>query len=62
MNIFSICTTISSYLNINFFFILGNHDWLGCWGKHMKSQGFKAIREYQKVNKRIQKKSDNMKT
>ncbi|XP_060080491.1 tubulin monoglutamylase TTLL4-like [Ylistrum balloti] len=27
-----------------------NHDWLGCWGKHMKSQGFKAIREYQKLN------------
>ncbi|KAH3717495.1 hypothetical protein DPMN_060789 [Dreissena polymorpha] len=26
-----------------------NHDWLGCWGKHMKSQGFKALREYQKV-------------
>ncbi|KAH3778192.1 hypothetical protein DPMN_179645 [Dreissena polymorpha] len=22
-----------------------NHDWLGCWGKHMKSQGFKASRE-----------------
>ncbi|XP_052248620.1 tubulin monoglutamylase TTLL4-like isoform X7 [Dreissena polymorpha] len=27
-----------------------NHDWLGCWGKHMKSQGFKALREYQKLN------------
>ncbi|KAK3102681.1 hypothetical protein FSP39_013107 [Pinctada imbricata] len=27
-----------------------NHDWLGCWGKHMKSQGFKSIREYQKLN------------
>ena len=26
-----------------------NHDWLGYWGKHMKAQGFKAIREYQKV-------------
>ncbi|WAQ94186.1 TTLL4-like protein [Mya arenaria] len=27
-----------------------NHDWLGCWGKHMKSPGFKALREYQKLN------------
>jgi len=31
-------------------FISENHDWLGYWGKHMKAQGFKAIREYQKVN------------
>uniref|UniRef100_A0AAY4ATB3 Tubulin tyrosine ligase-like family, member 4 n=1 Tax=Denticeps clupeoides TaxID=299321 RepID=A0AAY4ATB3_9TELE len=23
-------------------------DWLGCWGHHMKSPGFKAIHEYQK--------------
>ncbi|ELU15475.1 hypothetical protein CAPTEDRAFT_121093, partial [Capitella teleta] len=27
-----------------------NYDWIGYWGKHMKAQGFKAIREYQKVN------------
>ncbi|CAH1789660.1 unnamed protein product [Owenia fusiformis] len=27
-----------------------NHDWIGYWGKHMKAPGFKAIREYQKVN------------
>ncbi|XP_077978246.1 tubulin monoglutamylase TTLL4-like [Glandiceps talaboti] len=27
-----------------------SHEWLGYWGKHMKAQGFKAIREYQKVN------------
>lgn len=27
-----------------------NHDWLGCWGHHMKSPGFKAIKEYQKLN------------
>lgn len=27
-----------------------NHDWLGCWGHHMKSTGFKVIREYQKLN------------
>ncbi|NXX68695.1 TTLL4 polyglutamylase, partial [Spizella passerina] len=25
-------------------------DWLGCWGNHMKSPGFKAIREHQKLN------------
>ncbi|NXS03383.1 TTLL4 polyglutamylase, partial [Oxylabes madagascariensis] len=25
-------------------------DWLGCWGHHMKSPGFKAIREHQKLN------------
>uniref|UniRef100_A0AAY4AX12 Tubulin polyglutamylase TTLL4 n=1 Tax=Denticeps clupeoides TaxID=299321 RepID=A0AAY4AX12_9TELE len=25
-------------------------DWLGCWGHHMKSPGFKAIHEYQKLN------------
>uniref|UniRef100_A0A8C5J8P8 Tubulin tyrosine ligase like 4 n=1 Tax=Junco hyemalis TaxID=40217 RepID=A0A8C5J8P8_JUNHY len=27
-----------------------NTDWLGCWGNHMKSPGFKAIREHQKLN------------
>ncbi|KAM8934033.1 tubulin monoglutamylase TTLL4 [Pelodytes ibericus] len=27
-----------------------NHDWLGCWGHHMKSTAFKTIREYQKLN------------
>ncbi|XP_062312743.1 tubulin polyglutamylase TTLL4 isoform X1 [Osmerus eperlanus] len=27
-----------------------SHDWLGCWGHHMKSPCFKAIREYQKLN------------
>uniref|UniRef100_W5LBV0 Tubulin tyrosine ligase-like family, member 4 n=1 Tax=Astyanax mexicanus TaxID=7994 RepID=W5LBV0_ASTMX len=27
-----------------------SHDWLGCWGHHMKSLGFRAIREYQKLN------------
>ncbi|XP_056352006.1 tubulin monoglutamylase TTLL4 [Oenanthe melanoleuca] len=27
-----------------------NNDWLGCWGHHMKSPGFKAIREHQKLN------------
>ncbi|XP_059198261.1 tubulin polyglutamylase TTLL4 isoform X2 [Centropristis striata] len=27
-----------------------SHDWLGCWGHHMKSPGFKAIGEHQKLN------------
>ncbi|NXK62244.1 TTLL4 polyglutamylase, partial [Sylvietta virens] len=27
-----------------------SNDWLGCWGHHMKSSGFKAIREHQKLN------------
>ncbi|XP_074659233.1 uncharacterized protein LOC141911990 isoform X2 [Tubulanus polymorphus] len=27
-----------------------SYDWLGCWGKHMKAQGFRSIREYQKLN------------
>ncbi|KAJ8383942.1 hypothetical protein AAFF_G00213110 [Aldrovandia affinis] len=27
-----------------------NYDWLGCWGHHMKSPGFRTIREYQKLN------------
>nr|XP_020443669.1 tubulin polyglutamylase TTLL4 isoform X2 [Monopterus albus] len=27
-----------------------SHDWLGCWGHHMKSLGFKALREHQKLN------------
>ncbi|KAM6946074.1 tubulin monoglutamylase TTLL4 [Aplochiton taeniatus] len=27
-----------------------SHDWLGCWGHHMKSPCFKAIRDYQKLN------------
>ncbi|XP_071479544.1 tubulin monoglutamylase TTLL4-like [Diadema antillarum] len=26
------------------------NEWLGYWGKHMKAAGFKAIRDYQKVN------------
>ncbi|XP_037768293.1 tubulin polyglutamylase TTLL4 isoform X6 [Chelonia mydas] len=25
-------------------------DWLGCWGHHMKSPGFRAIKEHQKLN------------
>ncbi|XP_061089419.1 tubulin polyglutamylase TTLL4 [Conger conger] len=27
-----------------------SHEWLGCWGHHMKSPGFRSIREYQKLN------------
>ncbi|TFK03606.1 dachshund-like protein 1-like [Platysternon megacephalum] len=27
-----------------------NSDWLGCWGHHMKSPGFRAIQEHQKLN------------
>ncbi|RUS86303.1 hypothetical protein EGW08_005947, partial [Elysia chlorotica] len=27
-----------------------NHDWLGCFGKHMKAQCFKSMREYQMLN------------
>uniref|UniRef100_A0A3B4UQW3 Tubulin tyrosine ligase-like family, member 4 n=1 Tax=Seriola dumerili TaxID=41447 RepID=A0A3B4UQW3_SERDU len=27
-----------------------SHDWLGCWGHHMKSLGFKALEEHQKLN------------
>ncbi|XP_040924828.1 tubulin polyglutamylase TTLL4 isoform X2 [Betta splendens] len=27
-----------------------SHDWLGCWGHHMKSLCFKAIGEHQKLN------------
>ncbi|XP_054827177.1 tubulin monoglutamylase TTLL4 isoform X2 [Eublepharis macularius] len=27
-----------------------NNDWLGCWGHHMKSPGFRIIREHQKLN------------
>ncbi|XP_015841235.1 tubulin monoglutamylase TTLL4 isoform X2 [Peromyscus maniculatus bairdii] len=27
-----------------------NDDWLGCWGHHMKSPGFRSIREHQKLN------------
>lgn len=27
-----------------------NNDWLGCWGHHMKSPGFRVIREHQKLN------------
>ncbi|KAF6723338.1 Tubulin polyglutamylase TTLL4 [Oryzias melastigma] len=26
------------------------HDWLGCWGHHMKSAGFKELGEHQKLN------------
>ncbi|XP_040056788.2 tubulin monoglutamylase TTLL4 isoform X1 [Gasterosteus aculeatus] len=27
-----------------------SHDWLGCWGHHMKSPCFKALAEHQKLN------------
>uniref|UniRef100_A0A1I8GTA8 Tubulin polyglutamylase ttll4 n=1 Tax=Macrostomum lignano TaxID=282301 RepID=A0A1I8GTA8_9PLAT len=27
-----------------------SHEWLGYFGKHMKPEGFKGVREYQKVN------------
>ncbi|KAM9850500.1 tubulin monoglutamylase TTLL4 [Aulostomus maculatus] len=27
-----------------------SHDWLGCWGHHMKSPGFKTLGEHQKLN------------
>ncbi|XP_026151395.1 tubulin monoglutamylase TTLL4 isoform X2 [Mastacembelus armatus] len=27
-----------------------SHDWLGCWGHHMKSPGFKALGVHQKLN------------
>ncbi|KAG7463983.1 hypothetical protein MATL_G00182420 [Megalops atlanticus] len=27
-----------------------SHDWLGCWGQHLKSRGFRTIREHQKLN------------
>uniref|UniRef100_A0A3P9M480 Tubulin tyrosine ligase-like family, member 4 n=1 Tax=Oryzias latipes TaxID=8090 RepID=A0A3P9M480_ORYLA len=26
------------------------HDWLGCWGHHMRSLGFKELGEHQKLN------------
>uniref|UniRef100_A0A3B5AL55 Tubulin tyrosine ligase like 4 n=1 Tax=Stegastes partitus TaxID=144197 RepID=A0A3B5AL55_9TELE len=27
-----------------------SHDWLGCWGHHMKSPAFKTLSEHQKLN------------
>ncbi|XP_028249913.1 tubulin monoglutamylase TTLL4 [Parambassis ranga] len=27
-----------------------SHDWLGCWGHHMRSPGFKTLGEHQKLN------------
>lgn len=26
------------------------HEWLGCFGRHMRTEGFRAIRRYQKFN------------
>ncbi|XP_041365968.1 tubulin polyglutamylase TTLL4-like isoform X2 [Gigantopelta aegis] len=40
----------STLARVGFRITKRNNDWLGCFGKHMKSQGFKAIREYQKLN------------
>ena len=31
-------------------YVAEHYDWLGCWGRHMKAQGFKSIRDYQKLN------------
>lgn len=33
----------------SFVMCVESHDWLGCWGHHMKSPGFKALAEHQKV-------------
>eukprot|EP00118_Oscarella_pearsei_P001491 m.7589 g.7589 ORF g.7589 m.7589 type:complete len:786 (+) comp19114_c0_seq1:73-2430(+) len=27
-----------------------NDDWLGCWGKHMKSTAFRSVMNFQKIN------------
>lgn len=41
---------VAGYSVIDFpVFLAESNDWLGCWGHHMKSPGFKAIREHQKV-------------
>ncbi|KAJ8350731.1 hypothetical protein SKAU_G00258610 [Synaphobranchus kaupii] len=34
----------------HFKFIKEGHDWLGCWGHHMRSHEFRAIHEHQKLN------------
>ncbi|XP_069576550.1 tubulin monoglutamylase TTLL4 [Brachyistius frenatus] len=34
----------------HFTFTKKSHDWLGCWGHHMKSPGFKVLAEHQKLN------------
>ncbi|XP_076436228.1 tubulin monoglutamylase TTLL4-like [Babylonia areolata] len=41
---------IKAVLRRNNFRITKRNDWMGCFGKHMKAAGFKAIREYQKLN------------
>ena len=36
---------------LTFICFASGNDWLGYWGKHMKANCFKAVREYQKVRK-----------
>ncbi|XP_059161722.1 uncharacterized protein LOC131944866 isoform X2 [Physella acuta] len=40
----------SAITRIGFKISRKNSDWLGCFGKHMKSQCFKLLRDYQKLN------------
>lgn len=41
---------VAGYLVMDFsVFPTESDDWLGCWGHHMKSPSFRAIREHQKV-------------
>lgn len=37
-------------LNSGFKLLKKTNDWIGIWGKHMKSPCFKTIRSYQKIN------------
>jgi len=39
-------TSGASYSSVCF---AEGHDWLGCFGKHLKAHGFRSLREYQKV-------------
>ncbi|XP_046846125.1 tubulin monoglutamylase TTLL4-like [Xenia sp. Carnegie-2017] len=43
-NVVKLCIARSGFLPTK------KNDWLGYWGRHMKATGFKAVREYQKVN------------
>lgn len=40
---------LNKIITLTIEYLIESHDWLGCWGHHMKSPCFKTLQEHQKV-------------
>ena len=40
----------ATVIRSNFMPSTGKYDWIGTWGSHQKPEGFKSIKDYQKIN------------